>query len=125
MYGTTNLLYRSVGSGGSGSGGGGSGGGSGGGDNRDLCKDSTVDAVFGTADGNYYVFKGRNYWRLTEDSVAEGYPRKIRDDWEGLPNNIDAALTWTDNKKTYFFKGSQYWKFDNMRPEKGYPKKIR
>ena len=53
-----------------------------------------------------------------------GYPRKISDDWSGLPDNIDAAVTWTDNKKTYFFKDNQYWKFDNMQPVDGYPKDI-
>ena len=71
------------------------------------------------------MFKGKNYWKLTEDSVASGYPRRIRDDWPGLPDNIDAAVTWTENKKTYFFKGSQYWKFDNQKPDPGYPKRIR
>ncbi len=68
--------------------------------------------------------QGSLYWRLTDDSVAKGYPRNIRDDWEGLPNNIDAALTWPDNEKTYFFKGSRYWKFHNDEPEDGYPKSI-
>lgn len=90
----------------------------------DLCKDPNIDTVFGTGDKSYYVFKGANYWKLTEDSVEDGYPRKISDDWPGLPNNIDAAFTWTDNQKTYFFKGSNYWKFDNKKPVPEYPKKI-
>ena len=38
---------------------------------------------------------------------------------QGLPNNIDAAVTWTDTKMTYFFKGSNYWKFDNQEPASG------
>ena len=41
--------------------------------------------------------KGSNYWKLTEDNIANGYPRKISEDWPGLPNNIDAAVTWPDN----------------------------
>ncbi len=49
------------------------------------------------------MFKGENYWKLTDDSVADGYPKKIKDDWPGLPNNIDAAVTW-ENGKTFFFK---------------------
>ena len=72
----------------------------------DLCRDPKIDTIFGTKDGNYFVFKGANYWKLTEDSVESGYPREISDDWPGLPNNIDAAFTWTDNQKTYFFKGT-------------------
>lgn len=92
--------------------------------NEDLCTDSRFDTLFGTQDGSYYVFKGSNYWKLTEDSVEPGYPRKISQDWPGLPNNIDAAVTWTDNGKTYFFKGDSYWKFDNKDAIEGYPRKI-
>ena len=39
--------------------------------------------------------------------------------FQGLPNNIDAAVTWTDTKMTYFFKGNNYWKFDNQEPATG------
>ena len=92
--------------------------------NEDLCLDPSIDTIFGTDDGSYYVFKGSNYWKLTEDSVERGYPRKISDDWPGLPNNIDAAVTWTDNGKTYFFKNDEYWKFANQEATPGYPKKI-
>ena len=54
-----------------------------GGDNTDLCRDGRVDTVFSTGDGSYYVFKGSKYWKLTSDSVAEGYPRDIASDWPG------------------------------------------
>merc|ERR1712226_306140 len=99
-------------------------GGGGTGDNSDLCGDSKFDAIVGTADGNYYIFKGSNYWLLTDDNIAAGYPRKISDDWPGLPNNIDAGVTWTNNEMTYFFKGSQYWKFSNKEVQEGYPRSI-
>jgi matrix metalloproteinase-14 (membrane-inserted) len=89
-------------------------------DNGDLCDDGgKIDTIFSTADGSYYVFKGSQYWKLTDDSVDSGYPRRIRDDWPGLPNNIDAAVTWTENEMTYFFKGDEYWKFDNKEPSDG------
>ena len=42
------------------------------GDNTDLCRDGSVDTVFSTGDGSYYVFKGSKYWKLTDDSVAAG-----------------------------------------------------
>ena len=98
-----------------------------GGDNGDLCQDSSIDTIFETDDGNYYAFRGSDYWLLTEDSVASGYPRKISDDWEGLPNNIDAAVTWKKLGHTFFFKGNQYWKFRNKKvtgKQGDYPKKI-
>ena len=66
-----------------------------------------IDTIFSTADGSYYVFKSADYWKMSEDSIQlkSGYPRKISDDWPGLPDNIDAAFMWPDNYKTYFFKG--------------------
>ena len=62
-----------------------------------------IDTIFSTADGSYYVFKSADYWKMSEDSIQ--LKRKIRDDWPGLPDNIDAAFMWNDNNKTYFFKG--------------------
>ena len=64
-----------------------------------------------------YVFKGRQYWKLTDTAVAEGYPRDAERDW-GLPGRVDAAFTWT-NGKMYFFKGNRYWRFSpNKRLDK-------
>ncbi len=41
----------------------------------ELCRSNRVDAIFSTDDGNYFVFQGSQYWKLTEDSVESGYPR--------------------------------------------------
>jgi len=100
------------------------GGGSSGDDKGGLCSDPKIDSIVQTADQSSYIFKGRNYWKLTSDSVEKGYPRSIRTDWDGLPNNIDAAFTWRKTKSTYFFKGNLYWKFVNKRQSRGYPKRI-
>lgn len=56
-------------------------------DDNELCSDPKIDAMFNTADGNTYVFKGNNYYRLTDDAVSEGYPKHISDGWPGLPGN--------------------------------------
>ena len=93
--------------------------------NDNICVNPTIDAIFLTADRSTYVFKGDSYWKLTRDSVADGYPRKISQDWRGLPSNIDAAFTWESTKATYFIKGSKYWKFVNRNPYPGYPKNIK
>lgn len=68
-----------------------------------LCRDGTIDAAVTLKDGDTYVFKFSQYWKLTEESIAPGYPRSIAQDWDGLPSNLDAAFTWT-NGKTYFFR---------------------
>ncbi|KAL5286123.1 Mmp1 family protein [Megaselia abdita] len=90
---------------------------------NDLCKDSKIDSIFNTADGQTYAFKGNKYYKLTENSVAEGYPKTISEGWVGLPGNIDAAFTYK-NGKTYFFKGSQYWRYNGRNMDGDYPKEI-
>lgn len=92
--------------------------------NDNICARPKVDAIFLTADRSTYVFQGDNYWKLTKDSVAPGYPRKIYQDWRGVPSNIDAAFTWESTRATYFIKGSKYWKFENMKAYPGYPKDV-
>lgn len=88
-----------------------------------LCKNPKVDTIFNTADGNTYIFKGNQYWKLTEDAVAKGYPKLISKGWPGLPGNINAAFTYK-NGKTYFFKGSQYWRYNGRKMDGDYPKPI-
>lgn len=69
----------------------------------DLCQDSSVDSVTRISDGSTYVFKGNYYWRIEANGIADGYPRRISADWDGLPGHLDASLTWADGK-TFFFK---------------------
>lgn len=73
------------------------------GDGPDLCQDSVIDAVTRLSDGSTYVFKGNHYWKVETNGLADGYPRRISSDWDGLPGNLDAGLTWADGK-TFFFK---------------------
>ncbi|XP_022670445.1 stromelysin-3-like isoform X2 [Varroa jacobsoni] len=89
----------------------------------DVCLDARVDAITRTEDKSTYVFRGEWYWKLEPEGIASGYPRRIHDDWPGLPNNIDAALTWSDGK-TFFFKGGLYWRFKNKIVSAGYPQKV-
>ena len=92
---------------------------------KKLCR-SIIDAFVRTSDDNTYVFSGSEYYKLTNDDtdVADGYPRSISQYWPGLPNNIDAAVTWKDEGVTYFFKGSRYWRYSGTTPSSGYPKDI-
>ncbi|XP_030377643.1 stromelysin-3 isoform X2 [Scaptodrosophila lebanonensis] len=88
-----------------------------------ICKDSKVDTMFTSAQGDTYAFKGDKYYKLTTDSVEEGYPQLISKGWPGLPSNIDAAFTYK-NGKTYFFKGTQYWRYQGRQMDGVYPKEI-
>ena len=66
-------------------------------DTLDICaaSDGTIDTFFGTADGQYYAFKGQHYYKMTDSAVADGYPKLIAEDWPGLPNYIDAGTIGT------------------------------
>lgn len=90
---------------------------------QSLCKDPRFDTIFNSAEGYTYIFKGTKYWRLTEESVAAGYPKLISEGWPGLSGNIDAAFTYK-NGKTYFFKGSKYWRYKGRKMDGVYPKEI-
>ncbi|XP_063224622.1 matrix metalloproteinase-14 isoform X3 [Bacillus rossius redtenbacheri] len=88
-----------------------------------LCRDGSIDTIFNSAEGATYVFKGDDYWKLTPEGVAFGYPRTISRSWKGLPSSIDAAFTYR-NGKTYFFKGDQYWRYVGKKMDGEYPKPI-
>lgn len=92
-------------------------------DDDELCTDPKIDAMFNTNDGSTYGFKGENYYKLTENALAEGYPKRISDGWPGLPGNIDAAFTYK-NGKTYFFQGTKYWRYSGREMDGDYPKEI-
>lgn len=90
----------------------------------DICTNPRINAMTRIADGSTYAFKEDLYWLVEDAGYAEGYPRSISQDWDGLPGNLNAALTWRDGR-TFFFKGDSYWRFtDGKKMDKGYPKKI-
>ncbi|KAL7023987.1 hypothetical protein ACKWTF_012864 [Chironomus riparius] len=88
-----------------------------------LCRNPKIDAIFNTPDGATYALKDDKYYRLTENAIADGYPKLISEGWAGLPSNIDAAFTYK-NGKTYFFKGSKYWRYNGRNLDGDYPKEI-
>lgn len=51
----------------------------------------------------FHFCTGNEVYRLTENGIYPGYPKKIISVFSGLPSNIDGAFTWS-NDKTYFFK---------------------
>ena len=71
-----------------------------------------LDAAFTWTNGKTYFFKRSLYWRYSNQTQDEGYPKLISKGFDGIPDNIDAAFVWSGNGKIYFFKGSDYWRFD-------------
>ena len=60
-----------------------------------------LDAAFvwGKNDKTYF-FSGKRYWRYNEYSgeIEDGYPMPIGERWRGVPDDIDAAFTWSDGE---------------------------
>ena len=91
----------------------------------------SIDAAFiWPHNKKLYIFKGEHYWRMTQllnmDYIADfGYPKIISANWRGLPNTIDTAFKWINNK-IYFTKDENYFRWDdrNKQVHSGYPQKL-
>ena len=40
-----------------------------------ICQDPEINAIVTVKDNTTYVFKDKLYYKLSDDSVADGYPR--------------------------------------------------
>ncbi|XP_066601037.1 stromelysin-2 isoform X2 [Prorops nasuta] len=73
-----------------------------------------IDAVtVWTGNGKIYFYKGTKFWRFDpaqSPPVKNTYPKLISN-WEGVPDNVDAALTY--HGYTYFFKNNAYYRFND------------
>ncbi|KRY69671.1 Acyl-protein thioesterase 1 [Trichinella pseudospiralis] len=89
-----------------------------------ICNNPVLDTITVIGNGSTYAFQGKWYWRLNQLSYDKEYPRKISDDWDGLADDLDAAVG--DNKgNTYFFKDDLYWLYNaDGKRISGYPKRI-
>jgi len=93
--------------------------------NNPICASRKIDVIVTDKEGRTYVFQGHEYWVLDQaGGLQPGFPRRISDDWPGIPNNLNAAFSWT-NGKIYFFKGSQYWRAStDGQVDQGFPRSI-
>lgn len=69
-------------------------------------------ALVWSGNGKIYFYKGSKFWRFDPSQrppVKSTYPKPISN-WEGIPNNLDAAFQWT-NGYTYFYKGNAYYRY--------------
>jgi hypothetical protein len=60
------------------------------------------------------LISGSKFWRFDPSQkppVKKTYPKPISN-WEGIPDNLDAALQYT-NGYTYFFKRGHYYRFND------------
>ncbi|XP_026546805.1 vitronectin, partial [Notechis scutatus] len=81
--------------------------------------DGPIDAAFTRVNcqGKTYLFQGSRYWRFDEGRLDADFPRNISDGFDGVPDDLDAALAlpaenYLGSERVYFFKGSRYWSYD-------------
>ncbi|RWR98822.1 matrix metalloproteinase-16-like protein, partial [Dinothrombium tinctorium] len=70
--------------------------------NKNICSSTEFDAAT-TITNMVYLFRGEYYFTIDSSGRVQTRGRKISDDFNGLPNDLDAAVT-TRNGTTYFFK---------------------
>ncbi len=81
-----------------------------------IQQDNQVDAAC-VIDGKTYLFRDDQYVRYSngyDGLVDDGYPRKLSENQDNLPQwtSIDAAFEY--GKKSYFIKGDQYVTSDDL-----------
>ncbi|XP_030848086.1 matrix metalloproteinase-24 [Strongylocentrotus purpuratus] len=80
--------------------------------------------------GKTYFFKGDVYYRYDEfdHRMDKGYPKLIKENWLGVPINIDAVFRHYDGYSwnTYFIRHRRYWQFDESRGQVdlGFPRNF-
>ena len=79
-----------------------------------------VDAAFvWPSNDQLYVFKGSRYWKYPDIHHMH------ISNWDGIPDNLDAALQFS-NGKSYFFKRSKYYLYNDTADSVslGFPKET-
>uniref|UniRef100_A0A670YYG0 72 kDa type IV collagenase n=3 Tax=Pseudonaja textilis TaxID=8673 RepID=A0A670YYG0_PSETE len=63
-----------------------------------------------------YIFAGDKFWRYNEvkKKMDPGFPKLIADAWNGVPDNLDAALEVSGSGHSYFFKDWYYLKLEDQ-----------
>uniref|UniRef100_A0A8C9TS52 72 kDa type IV collagenase n=1 Tax=Scleropages formosus TaxID=113540 RepID=A0A8C9TS52_SCLFO len=75
-----------------------------------------LDAAFSFSKSKKtYLFAGDNFWRYNEakKKMDPGFPKLIAESWNGIPDNLDAALNLNGHGHSYFFKDGYYLKLDD------------
>lgn len=77
-------------------------------------------------DDEVYFFKGSQFWKYDKQTqrIAKGYPRKINQEWKGVPDNLDGIFI--EKRKVYFVKGGLYFQYShrNKKVKSGFPKNL-
>ncbi|XP_041485735.1 stromelysin-3-like [Lytechinus variegatus] len=88
------------------------------------CFPITITWATSTQDGRHYLCNATYCYRMSSNTIDAGYPKRIQEDFPGLPDGPDASFYYPTSGKTYVFKGSEVWRMSNQSIDSGYPKSI-
>ena len=57
------------------------------------------------------VCSGTKYYRYTNKSLDQGFPKRIKQGFPGIPPYLDAALLSQNRTQILFLKNNKYWMF--------------
>nr|XP_054774004.1 interstitial collagenase-like [Lytechinus pictus] len=88
------------------------------------CFPVTITWATSTQDGKHYLCNATYCYRMSSNIIDAGYPKRIQEDFPGLPDGPDASFYYPATGKTYVFKGSEVWRMSNQSIDSGYPTSI-
>ncbi|XP_061876304.1 hemopexin isoform X2 [Colius striatus] len=63
-----------------------------------------------------YLFQGEQVWAYADGQLLPGFPRRVEDEFPGVPGGLDAAVECPaeecGGESILFFKGDEVWAFD-------------
>ena len=61
------------------------------------------------------IFKGSKFYKYDNKKlkIAGGYPKSIKSNWKGVPDNLDAIYVDNKTKTTFFVKGKYFYKYND------------
>jgi hypothetical protein len=81
--------------------------------------------LYGTGPGTFGAI-GYVRYDIASDRQDNGYPKSIKENWRGLPDEAIGACAVWPNGKAYFFSGGEYYRYDiaSDQVDPGYPLPI-
>ena len=66
---------------------------------RQVVKDLLILFI-----GDTYFFKGTRVWKFKNQNLEVGYPKQIKNEFPGIPDDMNAASVFGGNGEMYFYK---------------------